>query len=603
MDMKNNNGRKQAIGIAAALFLIQPIHAFAAPASVNVQEEWTLATVPILEVSKISTYVHTVKILTDNPDGTEMLVEKSNDPDFSSVTLLQDWTSHHNGDEFDVTLVDAEIAYIRVKARNGRGVETSFSSPLTLIQKPAMPTLATQSSTDKQIKLVVNSVVGAQSYKVKRTDTGEVFTFDENMEFVDHTVLPAREYTYEFWAFNGAESEHNTVTLWTKPETPSLEQGSITHNSITLKVDIKDNPSDITIEAQREGGTPRVEGTQVIESGLSHSTSYTYEVRLKSDNNEYTEWVSKAVTTARDPLWPTQETVEDVTIVMDDDGKVTIGGVKNPNEHLQYSVTIRKKDGTSIDSPLFGNLDDVEKWMEGQLERNTEYEIVFGVQKGNEAGSRVEKIIYLVTPPAYVTADTVSVTTTHESASINLSRIGNPPGTIYRVNVNGKQVETTDIATVIGLTPDTSYTTTIEVKRPDGSFMLIGAVSFKTKLEPEEALKQEAERVAGTVEYQTDGVPNSGKAWVDVKVGETDLDVYATIYGVQKKISTISTRFDDLDDNREYTILVTMTDGKFTYTKDYKVTTPNRTPPYVENAYTKGGDIVLEVVSKNGIKE
>lgn len=291
------------VGLALVIIAGQPVQILEAanPSAVSEQEEWTLATVPLLSKVGVSGNTHTVQIETNNPPETEMKVEKSGDPDFSAFEVVQDWVPHHDKDMFALDLQDAETVYVRIKARNGESIETSYSDVLTLTQAPAMPTLATQDSTDRDVTLTVNPVQGAQVYKVQRVDWDEPKTFTD-LTFTDDTVLPGRPYTYEFWAENSVMSKKNTITIWTKPAPPILKLQKATPTSIYIQVDLNGNPDDVLIEARREEGTPVVNGTAIEETGLKESTEYTYEARVQSANNEYSEWVANTFRTGSVPV-------------------------------------------------------------------------------------------------------------------------------------------------------------------------------------------------------------------------------------------------------------------------------------------------------------
>ncbi|WP_126430031.1 hypothetical protein [Brevibacillus marinus] len=553
--------------------------------------------------------------VTNLPNGLTANITRLSDTQLE-ISFVGKATNHASVDS--VSNVQVTIDQTKVTGANGTLTATfaiQFADPVPL----DMPTLRTQESTSHSVMLEINPVNGATVYKVKRQDSGVVQTLDDVI-FQDDTVLPARQYTYEFWAENGEESPHNTVTLWTKPAEPSLQVANVSDNSVVLTVDLKDNPADIAIEARREGGNPIVNGTEISESGLEPNTSYTYEVRLKSANNEYTAWVSKTVQTIPDPFAPTYDTVKDVTVDMGNDGEVDIGGIKNPNDQLRYSIVVKKSGNVIATSPLFSVITELEDWLEGQLERNTKYEIIFGAQKGSDTSTRVEKTIVLITPPAFVTEDNVSVTVTEESATIDLTQVGNPVDTVYEVTVGSQNVTGSNTVTIHDLASGTTYTANVKVNRPDNTLMLIGTVTFKTQGEavvtpppvsqpspdeptPEEKFKEEVEQVAATFEYVVDGEPNSGLAYIEMQVGASSLTVTATVDEKTANISTTPVRIDKLEDNEEYILTVTFTNGQFTEQREYSITTPNRTPPRVENAFLSDQEIVLEVISKNGLKD
>ncbi|WNC15406.1 fibronectin type III domain-containing protein [Brevibacillus brevis] len=156
-----------------------------------------------------------------------------------------------------------------------------------------MPTLASQDSTTNSIRITVNPVDGAQTYKVQRSDLANEGTF-AGLEFVDYEVQPASPYLYEFWAEGGGlKSVKNTITLWTKPANPSLVPKRYADGTLKFDVNLNGNPEDVVVEVIRAGGTPKVTGTVVEDSGVEGDVEYTYQVRVKSQNNEYSEWVTQ----------------------------------------------------------------------------------------------------------------------------------------------------------------------------------------------------------------------------------------------------------------------------------------------------------------------
>ncbi|MGG1250588.1 fibronectin type III domain-containing protein [Brevibacillus agri] len=156
-----------------------------------------------------------------------------------------------------------------------------------------MPTLASQDSTTNSIRITVNPVDGAQTYKVQRSDLANEGTF-AGLEFVDYEVQPASPHLYEFWAEGGGlKSVKNTITLWTKPANPSLVPKRYADGTLKFDVNLNGNPEDVVVEVIRAGGTPKVTGTVVEDSGVEGDVEYTYQVRVKSQNNEYSEWVTQ----------------------------------------------------------------------------------------------------------------------------------------------------------------------------------------------------------------------------------------------------------------------------------------------------------------------
>ncbi|WP_425622570.1 hypothetical protein ACPT9H_18760 [Brevibacillus borstelensis] len=381
--------RWRKVGLALVFLAGQPAHTiFAAnPSVVAEQEEWTLATVPKLSVAGVSGNTHTVQIDTNNPSGTEMKMEKSGSPDFSVFDVVQDWTPHNDGDTFTLDLQDAETVYIRIKARNGKGLETVYSEPLTLIQAPAMPTLASQDSTDRSITLVVNPVQGAHVYKVKRSDWDEAKVFTDTT-FTDDTVSPGRPYTYEFWAENSVMSNKNMITIWTKPAPPILKVQNVTATSITLKVDLNGNPDDVLIEAKREGGNPVVNGTLIEEAGLKENTEYTYEARVESSNHEYSEWVSETFRTGMIPV--TSDPDQEFDKAAEDIFSEVVYQVDADDTGAWVDVIVKNTRGMDVQGTVNGVTQSFgdESVRFGDLEWNQDYVLTIVVSDGTRKRER-----------------------------------------------------------------------------------------------------------------------------------------------------------------------------------------------------------------------
>gem|GEM_PF-2205233 len=161
-----------------------------------------------------------------------------------------------------------------------------------------MPTLMSQETSATQISFTLNPIDGAETYKIKRSDKEQEQTLNGTV-FTDHDVLAGRPYTYEFWAEGGSlKSAKNTLTIWTKPNAPLFEVEKITGSSIKINVGLNNNPEDITIEAKHADETPvSVNGTTIEETDLTVDTDYTYSIRVKSGNNEYSDWVTQTFRT------------------------------------------------------------------------------------------------------------------------------------------------------------------------------------------------------------------------------------------------------------------------------------------------------------------
>lgn len=289
---------RRLVILLMCLLTVFPLQALANPV-----DEWTLATVPSLEYVSASGNTHTVRIVTTNKADTEMNIESSNDG--FKYQLYRDWMSYSNGDTFSFLLKEGETIYLRIKARNAKGIETAFSQPLRIengFTKPPKPVTRGQETGDDFVSIDFEPPTGNSVYWIHRLDKSspeKVTSFP----FRDNTVLPAREYTYEFWIDNnGVISEKNRITIWTKPQKPLVRVKETTANQVILEVDTLNNPGNILIEAQDvDSKTLFIEGKQVKATDLIPQTEYKFRVRLKSENDEYTPWVEVSTTTTNSP--------------------------------------------------------------------------------------------------------------------------------------------------------------------------------------------------------------------------------------------------------------------------------------------------------------
>jgi hypothetical protein len=117
----------------------------------------------------------------------------------------------------------------------------------------------------------------------------------------------------------------------------------------------------------------------------------------------------------------------------------------------------------------------------------------------------------------------------------------------------------------------------------------------------EEAFRKEAAQLVQSINLVADGQLNSGKAWIDVEVPQTDFAVVATIEGVSQEI-TKKVRFDNLDDNAVYVVSFEVRNGKYLYRGHREITTPNRTAPEVVKISKSGGHLQIEVLTHSELK-
>lgn len=263
-------------------------------------EDYTLATVPSLRYVGANENTHTVQMDTNNPQYTNVYLEVSdNRQDFSEYISWQP-LSFFDNNRFSIALEDGQSIYFRIKAKNESGFETMYSEILRVDNKPTKPVPYQQEQTTDTITIYLPELEPSINYWVVREDIGipEEVT---RTPYADNTVQPAREYTYIFWADNnGVESDENTITLWTKPEMPSLRAENVFYNELVFTVDLKDNPRDIEIIVDTDEEF-ELNGNEIRLINLLPDTEHEVKVRLKSKNNEYTEWITAVQVTDEKP--------------------------------------------------------------------------------------------------------------------------------------------------------------------------------------------------------------------------------------------------------------------------------------------------------------
>lgn len=264
-------------------------------------EDYTLATVPALRNAGGNGNIYMILIESNNPPYTEVLIEQSDDNKVFTKYLSWRPLSSYDSNRFSISLEDGQSVYLRIKARNQNGIETEFSEGLRVDGRPVKPVPQRQEQTTDSITIHLPPLEKGMNYWVMREDVG-IPQKVVALPFVDNSVMPAREYTYVFWSENdGVESEKNTITLWTKPALPGLSVKDTFYDEIVFTVDLKDNPKDIEIHVDAGGEKYELYGNEIRLINLSPTTRYTVKVRLKSKNNEYTDWVAASQITTELP--------------------------------------------------------------------------------------------------------------------------------------------------------------------------------------------------------------------------------------------------------------------------------------------------------------
>jgi hypothetical protein len=273
------NNKVMAATILVAVLLIAGV-VFAA-------EEVTLATVPTIVPMPIDGDVHTFKIQTTNSPNTEMTVEKSLNGTFTDKVILYEWQPFSNNQTFSDTLAENTRVYYRIKARNLNNIETAYSEPIIVYSTPSRPQLSNIDRQAQNITLTFEGPADGVVFWVERVGLEPQQT---TKKFIDN-VSPATNYEYTFWADNhGVISPVNTLTVWSLPLLNSTDI-TIIPGITTAEIIVKQQVGTVQVEI-KEGANWVLLTEPYTLDNLAANTEYEFRIRCKSDNDEYTEWIS-----------------------------------------------------------------------------------------------------------------------------------------------------------------------------------------------------------------------------------------------------------------------------------------------------------------------
>lgn len=180
------------------------------------------------------------------------------------------------------------------------------------------------------------------------------------------------------------------------------------------------------------------------------------------------------------PTIPTRDTIKDAEITIDSKGKIEIGGIHEPDDSWTYGAELTDQKGTIIGtSPIFEKITDLEQWIEEEVEPNSEYTLTIGVQVGDQNATRVDKEIHVTIPPERATSSNVVVSNTSGGVTIDLSEVGNPEDTDYRVTIGEKVIQSSDpVIQVEDVKWEKEQSVIVEAKLPNGNYSKIGTIHY-----------------------------------------------------------------------------------------------------------------------------
>lgn len=182
------------------------------------------------------------------------------------------------------------------------------------------------------------------------------------------------------------------------------------------------------------------------------------------------------------PTMPTSDTIKDAEITIDSKGRIEIGGIHEPDDSWGYGAELIDQKGMIIGtSPIFENIADLEQWIEEEVDPNSEYTVTISVQVGDQSTTRVEKEIHVTTPPEQATSSNVIVSNVRGGVTIDLSEVGNPEDTDYRVTIGEKVIQSSEpVIQVDDVKWEKDQTISIEAKLPNGDYSKIGTIHYSS---------------------------------------------------------------------------------------------------------------------------
>ncbi len=273
--------------------------------STSLQNVYTKATVPTLEVNNPASYALDIETTDNNSAATQYQISVNNGNQYvtqeGTLTATPVWITLTNK-KVTVTGLSPEQTYTFIaKARNAENIETVASSSVsgtTLIAPPGSPANIIATATDKTITVSWDASNGAIGYEIEvdgivaNTDTATVYT---------HVGLnPGTPHTYKVRARNagGPGNWSAPVTKSTLPASPDIP---VNLNAVPLSTSVTvtwNNVSgatgyDIEVDGVLVNNGPN---TNYIHNSLTPGTHHSYRVRSINPGGK-SEWSGYVNTT------------------------------------------------------------------------------------------------------------------------------------------------------------------------------------------------------------------------------------------------------------------------------------------------------------------
>lgn len=307
--------------------------------------------------------------------------------------------------------------------------------------------------------------------------------------------------------------------------------------------------------------------------------------------------------------------LQNVTLSLNN-GKAKFAGLPQLKPTWKYVATLNKSGGNLIGtSPRFKRITDLEDWITYHLQFNETYEVVFGIQIGDDDSTRVEKTFVLITDPDpqvefdkkfnYVISNliyTVDGDKVSKEAWADVSVPSIPAGILVKGTMNNQtKVLSSTPVRFSDLEEKAVYKLLVTIT--DGSLVKTQEYDIRTPdlSDGDKVFNEKAQTIVEKAFINMDGERNSGKVWIDVLVPQNNYQVKVSLNG-KLFTGTKPYRMENVDDNTNYELQFEITDGKNVFKKQVPIKTPNRTAPKVTSAYVDQNNVILIVESMSELQ-
>ncbi len=425
----------------------------------SLQNVYTKATVPKLEVNKQSSYTLDVETTDNNSAATQYQISVNNGSQYvtqeGTITAAPAWITLTNK-KVTVTGLSPEQTYtFTAKARNAENIETVASSSVsgtTLIAPPGSPANIIATATDKTITVSWDASSGAIGYEIEvdgtvvNTDTATVYT---------HVgINSGTPHIYRVRAKNagGPGNWSAPITKSTLPASPDIP---VNLNAVPLSTSVTvtwNNVSgatgyDIEVDGALVNNGPN---TNYIHNSLTPGTHHTYRVRSINPGGK-SEWSGYVNTTTLLDTLPVPinisatPSLNSIALTWD-----KVGGASG------YEISV---DGVAFDNGTRTT------YTHSNLAPGTQHVYRVRAKKSGVASEWSAAVVSATLTNEFGTPSNLKANADNSSIVLSWNPVANATG--YEVEVDGVITDNGDETTCIhnGLLPNTPHTYRVRAKR------------------------------------------------------------------------------------------------------------------------------------------